>query len=108
MNLCHSRLLVRTVAVVLLASAPPTFAAVIDGVLIDDFIVPQTVEVTTTATAIGFNATSASGITAIGGERELYVRKTAGGNGERVRSRVNPEGLDLLRMTSTTPTAWYR
>lgn len=83
-----------------LAGAAPAGAAIVDAVLIDEFIVPQTVNVTAPATAIGFDASSAPGITSIGGERELYVRKTYGAQDERTRSRVNPNGQNLWRMTN--------
>jgi hypothetical protein len=81
-------------------AAAPAGAAIVDGVLVDEFIVPQEVNVTAAATSIGFSADSSPGITAIGGERELYVRKTAGGAGATtaVIASVNPGGLNLMRM----------
>jgi hypothetical protein len=79
-----------------------TAAAVVDGVLIDEFVVQQTVSAEGTAVDTDFSfvdTMTAPTLTAIGGERELYVRKTAGDSGERVRARTNPESADLLRMT---------
>jgi hypothetical protein len=67
--------------------------------LIDDFVVVQNAEVDAAAPPIQSDGSSQGGVMAIGGERDLYVEKTAGGDGERVRARVNPNGLDLLRQT---------
>lgn len=87
------------VAAAALAAAQPATAGVIDAVLIDDFVVQQEVIASGVPISTAFDANSDAGITAIGGEREIYVRKTAGQDGERVRARTNPVGLNLLRMT---------
>lgn len=43
--------------------------------------------------------TSSVAAFAIGDERDLMVEKTAGYNGDWIRARVNPNGLDLLRLS---------
>ena len=68
-------------------------------ILIDDFITVQNGEVTNSVPPTQSTGSSLATLTAIGVERDLYVEKTAGLDGERVRARVNPNGQNLLRMT---------
>lgn len=92
-------LLLAGLAFIATAAVHESHAAVVDAWMIDDFVAPQDVSVTASAppTQIGFASTAAP--TAIGGERDLGVTKTAGADGERVRVRTNPLGANLLRMT---------
>ena len=90
------RLSALCVAASVLAIAPAQSFA---NFLIDDFITVQNAEVTAAAPGIQSTGNVMNTASAIGVERDLYVEKTVGGDGERVRARVNPNGLDLLRMT---------
>jgi len=65
---------------------------------IDPFNTPQAAEVVTSAVPATAGSTTTAPF-AIGGERDIWVQKTAGGEGERVRTRVNPNGETLLRQT---------
>lgn len=65
---------------------------------IDDFIAPHQAEIDLLAPpTVGDGNSLSSGVQAIGGERDLYVEKILGTDGERIRTRVNPNGQDLLR-----------
>lgn len=88
-RLLHGCLLGSFVAVGTSASAA-TF-------VIDDFITVQCVEVT--AAGASSAGSSVNTTSAIGIERDLFVEKTAGTDGERARVRINPNSEDLLRMT---------
>lgn len=68
-------------------------------ILIDDFVTIQNGEVSATVPPNQSTGSSLATVSAIGVERDLFVEKTAGLDGERVRARINPNGLDLLRMT---------
>ncbi|MBU0717686.1 MAG: hypothetical protein KJ749_05505, partial [Planctomycetes bacterium] len=72
----------------------PAFAMVL---MIDDFITVQDVEVDAVAPPSQSAGSSLNTASAIGVERDLYVEKTAGTAGERIRARVNPNGESLLR-----------
>ena len=72
----------------------PASAAV---VTIDKFETAQTVETDLIAPASAANSLNTA--TALGVERDLAVDKTAGDAGERIRARVNPGGLNLLRQS---------
>lgn len=78
---------------VLLTSATPTFAALIT---IDDFRTEQTYTLTAAAPASGGNVVNPAA-TAVGVERDLWLRKTAGTLGPAITAAINPFGQDLLR-----------
>jgi hypothetical protein len=68
-------------------------------ITIDDFVTVQNAEVLASAPPIASAGSALAAPGVIGGERDLYVEKTAGDDDERVRARINPSGLNLLRMT---------
>ncbi len=67
------------------------------ALLIDDFITAQTVSVDAVPPASGFF--SGPGVSALGGERDIFVSKTAGADGDRIRARTNPLGENKLRVS---------
>ncbi len=92
-------LLLASVALVASITAHLSRAAVVDAWMIDDFVATQDVSVDAAAPPNQLNFASTVAPTAIGGERDLLVTKTAGVAGERVRARINPLGANLLRLT---------
>jgi hypothetical protein len=69
------------------------------SITIDDFVTVQNAEVIASVPPIASAGSALAAAGVIGGERDLYVEKTAGADGERVRARVNPNGQTLLRQT---------
>jgi len=65
------------------------------AMMIDDFISDHMAAADGVPTVTDFSSVAAA--TAIGGERDLWVEKTAGADGDRIRARVNPNGLERLR-----------
>ncbi len=90
----RQRMLAVTAACLCMTFSSPLFA----GILIDDFGTNQELEVIAIAPPTG-EASSfvAAPGDAIGGERDLVVEKTTGGNTDRIRTRANPDGNTLLR-----------
>ena len=93
------RLAVTVCAAALLLESGIARAAVIDAVIIDTFETAQALEVEDVSPPVVSAAHQIAAGEVVGGFRDLFVSKTAGDTGERVRARVNPSGLDLLRMT---------
>jgi hypothetical protein len=79
------------------AVAAAVLSAPAHALLIDDFITAQTVSVDAVPTATGFF--SGPGVSALGGERDIFVTKSAGADGDRIRARTNPLNEDKLRIS---------
>ncbi len=67
------------------------------ALLIDEFITAQTVSVDTVPLATGFF--SGPTVSAHGVERDIFVAKTVGADGDRIRARTNPLNENKLRVS---------
>ena len=85
----------RTLSLAVLAALGPVEAA--RALIIDDFSTFQLAEVGAAAPAT-FGSSSVA-VETLGGERDIWVSKTAGADGERVRARVNPMSAAFLRVS---------
>lgn len=85
----------KTLPLALLAALGPVQSA--RALMIDDFSTFQISEISAAAPAA--MGTSQAAVEAIGGERDIWVTKTVGADGERVRARVNPMSAAFLRVS---------
>ena len=65
-------------------------------IVIDDFIMPQSVTLTGVAPQTGGSVANPT-VAALGVERDLWVKKTTGPNGAPISALVNPYGQNLMR-----------
>jgi uncharacterized protein (TIGR03382 family) len=72
----------------------PVFA--LDLLVIDDFIAPHGVTLSAAATVSGGSVKNPT-VNALGVERDLWVKKTAGAQGPAIDAQINPFGKNLLR-----------
>lgn len=90
------RLAVTVCAAALLLESGIARAAVIDAVIIDTFDTGQSLMVNSSSPPMVSAAEQIMAAEAIGGFRDLFVSKTAGGNGKQVRAQANASGLQTI------------